>query len=135
MKMSQSPPRPIVISFLVCRYVTEDRRRNEYSVSGILTELFFNRFPETATLSFFAEFTGCRGVYSTCFRLHDGEDALLQEIDPQLPCKCDDPLLTWSQFVRDRPLRFPSPGRYDLVLHVNGEEVARRKLAVFQAPR
>jgi len=123
-------PRPIVLSFLVCRYLSHDRRTGEHSVCGVLNQLTSHSFPASANLSLFAELTDGQGDYQVRFELRDNFDSLLQEFPFPEPIQLPDPLVTHFLCGVDRRMVFPRPGRYDFVLLIDGEEVARRKVAV-----
>ncbi len=131
--MAVTPTRPIVTSFLVSRYLTRDARTGEHSVCGIITRVASLGFPSSMLLSCFVEMTDCQGEYVIRYEVRDDRDALLQEVPhPPGPLRLEDPLAIWSFCLCDFPVVFPRPCRYDLILHVNGEELARRKLFVVQ---
>jgi hypothetical protein len=128
-------PKPIILSFIVCRVLTQDRRTDEYSVVGIVNRYMMTRFPETVTLSVFAELADCQADFSARFELRDNFDALVQEFPFRNPVKAPpQPLDTLFLMGFDYRVGFPRPGRYDFVLLIEGEEVARRKILVTPPP-
>ena len=127
--MPESPPRPNLLVFLVCRYAARDEWTKEYSTCGIVGRIVSREFPATSVLSFFVEMSDCQGEYSIRFILRDGNDAMIQEF-VRKPLQSPNPLNVWTLSWTGCRLAFPRPGRYDLILEVNGEELARRRIFV-----
>jgi hypothetical protein len=83
------------------------------------------RFPTEEVLSVFVQWTSARGSYQLRLQLLDMEgDIRWQE---RIPVSFDmpDPLHTYAVLLQDMHLLIPEPGKYDLLLLANEEEVVR----------
>jgi hypothetical protein len=120
----RKPPQPLAQSFLVCREIFQDRQTGEYILLAPLAGAAFGAFPAAFRLSLYIKLTGAHGAYRMELQLRDQDDRLLGECSSPHPVQQDDPLATCQISWRDLVLRFPQPGKYDLVLLANGEDLS-----------
>jgi hypothetical protein len=121
-------PVPEVKSFLICREVFQDVISGEYIVVGPLVNVVAPHFPWTAPLCFLAELTSSHGSYTPTLQLHDLEGNVVWGQELQPPLQAADPLKFHLVSFRQMGVRIPAPGKYDVVLLLNGREVARHVL-------
>jgi hypothetical protein len=126
----QAAPLPLAQSFVICREILEDCRSHEFVLIGPLSALRATDFPVAVRWSIYANLTCGHGDYELALRLHDTEDRLLWEWLSPEPITLATPLEQHEFTLYDAILEFPEPGRYDLLLLANGEELSRHALHV-----
>jgi hypothetical protein len=124
------PPLPLAQSFVVCREIFEDCRSHEFVLIGPFSALGAPAFPFTARLSIYAHLSCGHGNYKVTLQLRDTEESSLWEWRCPDPISLLNPLKQQRFTLYDAILEFPEPGRYDLLLLVNGEELARHAIQV-----
>jgi hypothetical protein len=85
-------------------------------------------FPGCFRLSFFTEFTGCQGSYLPGLVLRDDKGETVWELTFKEPFEQENPLVIHGSHIHDVMVPFGRPGRYTVVLLLNGEAVAQRAL-------
>jgi hypothetical protein len=127
-------PLPLAQAFVVCRTVYQDRRTGEFLLVGPFNGITLHYFPSGFRLSLYAHLTGGHGTYDLALELRDDEDQAVWGWQLPEPIRHDDPLLPHRISLHDVVVAFPRPGRYDLVLMANGEDLAHHALEVTAAP-
>jgi hypothetical protein len=131
-------PKPIAIGLLLCDRVIVDKDTNSPSAIGIFTGLAVNGFPsESQRFSVLAMLTDAQGdgrgklvVYRLDEHWLRQEEVYATEHMVQFP----DRFAVVNFNLRVRSIRFPVAGSYELVLFVDADEVAHRRVRVYQAP-
>jgi hypothetical protein len=91
-------------------------------------------FPAGFRLCLYADLCGLHGSYELALELRDDElQAVWGWRWPQ-PIRHDNPLEPYHVILHDAIIQFPRPGRYDLVLLANGEDVSQLGLQVVHRP-
>ncbi len=122
------PPLPAALTFLTCREIWRDPRTGKTMLQEPMTHVRLERFPAPVRLSVFAEFTGGHGDYVPRLALHDADDEIVWGWSGKQPFAHRDPLLPSEVCIFDLMMAVPKPGRYTLILLLNGAESARRSL-------
>ncbi len=122
------PPQPLSQSFLVCREVFQDRQTGEYLLLSPLNTITLPAFPAAMRVSLYIRLTGAHGTYRIGLQLRDPSGGLLGEGSGPQPLQQEDPLMPCQICWRDLVLQFPQPGRYDLILLANDEDLAHHSL-------
>jgi hypothetical protein len=121
-------PTPEVKAFLICREVFQDAFSGEYIIVGPLVTVTAPHFPWIAPLCFLMELTCAHGSYTPTLQLHDLEGNVVWGQEMHSPMNASDPLKFHLVSFRQMGVRIPAPGKYDVVLLLNGREVARHVL-------
>jgi hypothetical protein len=117
-------PPPVAQAFVCCRVIYEDRRTREVILVGPFGGLTLSFFPAGYRLSLYADLCGGHGAYELAPEPRDEElETVWGWRWPELICH-GNPLEPHHVILHDLVLSFPRPGRYDLVLLANGEDVA-----------
>jgi hypothetical protein len=128
--VQRKPPQPLAQSFLPCREILQDRLTGEYVLIGPFTGLKLPAFPAAVRLSLYIKLTGGHGTYRMTLQLRDQEGTAVAECPGAEPVHCADPLAPRQICWRDLVLQFPRPGRYDLILLANDEDLTHHALDV-----
>ncbi|HNK13976.1 MAG TPA: hypothetical protein PKJ04_15125 [Nitrospira sp.] len=126
-------PTPSIQAFLVCDSVIEDSLTKKKSLIGLFTHLQAMTFPfQHHQLGLYFCMTDAEGTY------HFDIDLMHVNTD-QLVCRASLPdivigdRLQIADFGINVPaLLFPSPGRYEFRLRVNGRVIAQKDFSVIQ---
>ena len=126
-------PTPSIQAFLVCASVIEDSLTKKKSLIGLFTHLQAMTFPfQHHQLGLYFCLTDAEGTY------HFDIDLMHVNTD-QLVCRASLPdivigdRLQIADFGINVPaLLFPSPGRYEFRLRVNGRVIAQKDFSVIQ---
>jgi hypothetical protein len=127
-------PPPRVQTFVACRQIYEDRRTRECILIGPFGGVALNFFPAGFRLSLYADLCGARGAFELSLELRDDELETVWGWRWPEPFRHDNPLEPHHVILHDVVLEFPRPGRYDLVLLANQEDVAHHCLEVIHRP-
>lgn len=126
----KSTPLPNAQAFVVCREILEDSHKREFVLIGPLSVIVAGAFPFLARLSIYAHLTCGHSDYDVALRLIDNEDRALWEWKAPQAIRLLNPLDQHRLVLYDAELPFSMPGRHDLLLLANGEELARHALHV-----
>ena len=123
--MDLKPPTPVCRSFTVCRQVILDQFTQEYVLVAPTHQIGSVTFPLVAGVSLFVRCTSVQGAYRLELQLQDleGEKLWHQQFEPLM--ESHDPLGVALLNLHHIGIFFPRPGKYELVLLANGEEVVR----------
>jgi len=132
--MRPNPPLPLAQAFVVCREIYEDRRTGEHLLIGPFNGIGLNFFPAGFRMSLYAHLTGGHGIYQLALELRDMDGEAIWQWQWPEPTRYDHPLEPHRVVLHDLVLPFPRPGRYDLVLRANGEDLASHALQVSAQP-
>jgi hypothetical protein len=124
------PPLPLAQSFLICREIFQDRQTGEHILLGPATGASLAAFPATLRVSFYIKLTGGHGTYRPTLQLRDDDGELIGECPGPEAFEQTDPLAPRQIAWRDVGLFFPRPGRYDLVLLVNEDDLTHHAFDV-----
>lgn len=124
----RKPPLPVAQTFLTCQEILSSKRRGAALLLGPTCKVPVPRFPAHVPLAIYAEFAGGHGSYTPRLCLRDGAAEEVWGWTAAAPFEHNDPLRPKEVTINELPLAVPRPGRYTLVLLLNGEEVAQRTL-------
>jgi hypothetical protein len=121
-----------VLSFVACEEVSllPGDGPPRHHLSGPCINIWSHEFPADVRLGLFAEFTGAVGIYVPRVELCDEEGEIVARLAEGGPFRSGDPVAVHCVAIERVGFEVPGPGRYDLVLRMNGEEAARRQLWV-----
>lgn len=122
--MERQPPLPVCRCFVLCRQLFHDPIRQDYALISPVHQIFSPYFPVTEHLAIFARWTNAHGAYRIGFQLRGLDGEVLSGAQWDAPFETHDPLETWLLPLPPIPVRFPSPGRYEVALLANGQDVA-----------
>jgi hypothetical protein len=122
------PTLPVVQSFITCHEVFRGQRSGTAILLGPSAHIPMANFPGHTRLAVFAEFTGGHGSYVPRLSLRDPAGDEVWDWPAVAPFQHSDPLLPSEVVLNELTVAVPAPGRYTLVLLLNGEESARRTL-------
>jgi hypothetical protein len=122
------PPLPSAQSFLTCHEIFRGQRTGTTALIGATSHVPVAHFPAHVRLAVYAEFTGGHGRYQPRLCLHDAAREVVWGWAAADPFEYRDPLLPAEVVFNDLTLAVPRPGRYSLVLLLNGQEAAARAL-------
>jgi hypothetical protein len=128
--MPHKPPQPLVQALVVCREIFENQRTGEYLLVGPTTGLQLPVFPAQCQFSVYAHLTGGHGTYDLELVMRDAEDNVVWSWPLPEPFQLLDPLSPHQIALQDIVLEFAAPGRFDLVLRANDEDLAHHALNV-----
>jgi len=128
--VERKPPQPLAQSFLLCRDIFQDRQTGEYLLIAPYSGLALPAFPAAFPVSLYIRLTGGHGTYRLNIQVRDEEGQVVGEILGAEPIPSADPLTACQICWRNLGLHIPRPGRYDLVLLANGEDLAHHSLEV-----
>ena len=115
-------------SFLVCREVFQDRQTGENLLVGPFSAVALPGFPAALRVTLYIRLTGAHGSYRLSLQLYDPDGHLVGECQGPEALHQDDPLMPCQICWRDLVLQFPKPGRHDLILLANGEDLSHHSL-------
>ncbi len=124
--------RPAALGLLLCDQLIIEQRTQKPSAIGIFTGITTDRFPSSPQrLDVFAALTDGLGdgtIDLLVTQLEGDQQIFAQSMEMTFP----DPLKVVNVRFRFRQLSFPSPGVYVFALVVDGEEIAQRRIHVYQ---
>jgi hypothetical protein len=131
-------PKPIAISLLLCDRVIVDKDTNSPSAIGIFTGLAVEQFPSDAqrfsVLCILSDAQGDGHGKLAVYQLDDHwlrqEEIYVTEHTIRFPNR----FAVVNFNLRVRTIRFPAAGSYEFVLFVDADEIAHRRIRVYQAP-
>lgn len=124
----RQPPLPLVHAFLACREIFQDRHTGAHIVVGPTSHVPAALFPTHVRLSFLVEVSGGHGTYLPRLALAGDADEEVWGWTAPDPFAIPNPLIPHLVTFLNLPVAVPRPGRYALVLLLNGQEAARRGL-------
>lgn len=132
--MSSDTTPPQAQAFVVCRQIFEHPQSRDFALIAPLNRVRLTEFPAKHSVSIYVYLTGGHHSYQMDLHLHDQEDREVWSWCDSIPViDLSNPLQPGELVLYDVILEFPEPGRYDLLLRANGEEVARHVLWVEHA--
>ncbi len=123
--MERKPPTPACKSFTVCRQTFQDVFTKEYMLLAPTHQVVTMSFPTVLSVSIFARMTSVQGTYHLEVQLQDMEGEVIWRHRLEPPLTMNDPLAVGILNLQNLGIYFPRPGKYDLVLLANNEEVVR----------
>jgi hypothetical protein len=131
--MERKLPTPVCQNLVVCRQIILDQFAKEYYLLGVLHGVTSLDFPTVATVSIYAECKAVLGSYNLELQLQDLDGVIHWRHTFDVPLVCRDPLLVGIIPLHQERIYFPKPGKYDLILLANGEEMRRQTFSAFLA--
>jgi hypothetical protein len=131
--MQNRPPLPMAQGFVLCQRIYEDRRTGEVLLAGPFNAISLTFFPAGFRFALTFFLNNGHGAYQLALQLRDAEGSTVWAGQWPHPVHCEDPLSPHREVLPDVVATFPEPGRYDLVLVANGEDVASYFLLVTHA--
>ncbi len=126
--MSRRVPTPLAQAFVVCRQIYEDTRTHEFILIGPLNEVKLPEYPSNIQLSLYVHLSGGHGEYQMALHLRDSDGGIPWRWDLPYPQELSDPLIMRKLAFYDFVLPIASPGKYELALMANGEQVAQQSI-------
>ena len=123
--MQPKPPPPVCKCFLVCRQLLLDHHSRDYVILAQGYQIHSFTFPAVVDMSVYARLSSVQGVYQLEVQLQDLEGKTLWQQDFGPLLRSDDPLQIGVLDLQHLQVVFPKPGKYELVLLANGEEIVR----------
>jgi hypothetical protein len=124
--------RPGVLGIMLCDQVLFEQGTQKPTLVGVFTGIAATSFPSVPQrFDLFAALTdglGQGAVDLAITRLETDEEIAAQSMELTFP----DPLHVINLRFRFRELSFPAPGSYVFALLVNGDEIAQRRVQVYQ---
>jgi hypothetical protein len=126
------PRRVEVLTFVACREIRHipGTHPPEYALLAPALNWWAETYPAQIWMGIYVEFTGAGGAYTARIEVFDGDGRPVGCLAEGGPFVSDDPVRVHCITLERAGLAVPRPGMYDLVLFMNGEEVARRQLWV-----
>jgi hypothetical protein len=122
--MERRPPTPICKCFVVCKRIFVDPERQAYTLVEPTHQLFPERLPMIQELAIFARWTNSHGAYEVEVQLRNLEGDVSWSVKLNEPFKTAEPLQVWMLPLRNLRIPFRKPGKYEIALLANGQEVA-----------
>jgi hypothetical protein len=123
--MPRKPVTPICKSFLLCRQVFQDEYTGEYLLLGPTNQIVAGQYPVLADLSVFMHWTSAHGIYHLEFQVRDLEGTVVWRHRFEEVYEACDPLKPTLIKLLHLDIPWPHPGKYDVLMLANGEEVVR----------
>jgi hypothetical protein len=127
-------PPPTALGLFLCERVLVDKESGNPSPIGIFTGLAVDQFPsDPQRFSVFSALTDGAGngnLELAAVRLDTGEQFYSQKHPVHFP----DRGIVVNIHVRVRKIVFPSPGWFEMLLLIDNDLIAQRKVRVYQAP-
>jgi hypothetical protein len=131
--MTRELPKPVVHSFIPCREIFQDNRSGEYILIALMDhKVAAASFPATMPLSLYAYLSAVRGTVVPELQLRDESGAPAKDESGNTwrhsfpgPLPNEDPLQPCRVRLSGLRIPMPRPGRFDLLLLVDGNEIAR----------
>jgi hypothetical protein len=117
-------PIPVCKCFVFCRQIFVDAVRQDYTLVCPVHQVFASRYPVTEDLSVFARWSNAHGAYAVEVQLRSLDGDVLWRQEMECPFEARDPLQVWIVPLPHLSIRIPEPGKYEVVLLANGQEVA-----------
>jgi hypothetical protein len=114
-----------VQAFVVCREIYEARKSRDLVLVAPFSGVTLLRYPAPLQFSVYAHLTAARGRYAMSLHLEDPEGRLVWGWDLPNPVEEANPLLSHRIALYDLVVEFPRPGRYNLLILANGDELAQ----------
>lgn len=116
-------PKPLARVFLVCRRILNDGGP-EYLIDMPITDITITSpFPATILVGLWGKVTG-HGTYTLSVNVRDMSGAFVYAYTIENPLRLTDPLQPHHIALTRQRLQFPAPGKYDIVLLADNEEIA-----------
>lgn len=132
--MAPKPPKPFCKALLVCAQIVQDARTGQTILFDLLRSVRMTKFPAKVALPIFFRWTSGHGKYEVEFSLEDMDGVVVSRFTIPGAYDMPDPLEAYELIAHDVPFTFPRPGRYDLVVNANGEEVVRDAIYAIEIP-
>jgi len=128
------PPTPTCYTLLPCDTAIQDKNSHKYTLVGVFSSVMAMEFPATTPrVSIYFCLSGAHGRYVIKLQLKDpaSGEYLLPE-NQGLTLDVPDPDAVVEQSLTVVNMAFVAPGRYDLILLANDEEIGQQSIWVRQ---
>jgi hypothetical protein len=109
----------------MCRRIFVDRYTGDTLIFGPLHELASASFPMVAELAFFGRWLSVHGAYEISVQLQDLEGNVIWGEKQDRLLECPNPLVVTVLTLQPLHIFFPRPGKYEIVILANNQEVVR----------
>src|SRR5262249_41373673 len=115
-----------ILTYLACRQIQRLPRTSppEYALVAPSINWWSLVYPAPVQMGLYVEFTGAEGAYVPRIDVYEAEGELLGCLVEGGPFLSEDPVAVHTITLEGVSFTVPRPGLYDLVLFLNGEEVA-----------
>src|SRR6266404_4497262 len=131
-------PKPVAVGLLLCDRVIVDKDTISPSAIGIFTGLAVEHFPsDSQRFSVLAMLTDAQGDGQGKLVVYRLDDRWLRQEEnyaTEHTIRFPDRFALVNFNLRVRTIRFPAAGSYEFVFFVDGDDVAHRRVRVYQAP-
>jgi hypothetical protein len=119
---------------VLCRQIFVDAVRQDYTLVSPVHQVFSPRYPLTEDLSVFARWSNAHGAYAVEVQLRSLDGDVLWRQEMESPFETHDPLQVWILSLPHLSIPIPEPGKYEVALLANGQEVASDVLLAHYVP-
>jgi hypothetical protein len=130
--MRTQPPLPLCKAFLVVAQIV-DYPNGQVALVDLPRSFSKSVFPAATEIAFFARLASAHGQYRVEMQLQTPDGEVVWREGPPSPWPLADPLELYDLKLRMCAV-FPKAGRYDFVLLMNDEEVARQPFPAVLVP-
>jgi hypothetical protein len=124
-------PPPVVLGFILCEKIIVEEKTKNLTLVSTFNKLVVEDFPSTRPLALYAVFTGGLGRATIDVEISSlGSDEVIHEL--QRSVHFPNRLTDVQALFRINDCTFTEPGKYQIVLRVDGEAVALRNLRVMR---
>ena len=128
-KHDRAKPLPQCKALLLCEDVFEDELSGQYSLHKLIEALEFSAFPgDSAAFAIFLQLYDGIGTYELSVELHDLAENTKAAMAFIMSLDFTERLARMDVILPVDSLRLPRPGRYELVVSLDGVELASQIL-------
>jgi len=128
--MPAKPPKPVCRTFIMCRRIIKDEQTKESILLAPLFEIYSPTFPLIADVSIYSRIADANGTYQLELQLLSLEGEAVWRESQKGKLEAPNPLATGVLEFPHRQVFIPRPGKYEMVLLANGEDIFRDVLFV-----
>ena len=121
---------PIGIALIICDNIIEDIRTRKKSMIGIFSQIYANSFPYTLpSMNILVSLTDCIGEFPCTLMCEREEDRkTIFSVNCGIAAKAPNDVV--DLVIAMKAITFPTPGRYNIKVIVDGIPIMRRQLTV-----
>ena len=113
--------KPKIDTFLIADNVIQEKGSNKWSVIGIFSQVFSNKFPcFHSSMALYIKISDAEGEYDIRVEFTDADEKKLSVFEG-IKLKVDSKLNSVDLGIRTQNLMIPKPGKYHFSLYFNNE--------------